>query len=256
MNRVRVIASRCKRAVLLLTVVGGLAAMAPSQAAQGEGRSSLVREIPSGGRDGKAQEAQRHLYGALSQTGKRGGAHGSAGNAKPGANDVWFHDADVVLFGDDDRDGYYYGIDLLFDADTIYEEIDVYAVTYLSFEGGPWNEYAVTSDFVLAGATSDDEYVVVTELETGYPSGEYDLLIELYDAFDGSFLAGFGPEDTSALSYLPLEDFQRDAPVIDEVIVVSHGGGHALGLTPLLLAPLARLLRRHRGKRRSATALT
>ena len=53
--------------------------------------------------------------------------------------DFWFYDVDVALFADADRDGYYWGIDLLFDADTNYGAADVFAVLYLSYDGGPWN---------------------------------------------------------------------------------------------------------------------
>jgi len=216
-------------------------------------RSSVSREIASGGRDGKAGEAIRHAYPALVTSGERTkpGQDGqaSAKTSAKSASDFWFFAADVQLFNDDDGDGYYHGIDLLFDADTIYEAVDVYAVAYLSYEGGPWNEYAVTGDFTIYGATSDDEYVIVTELETGFPRGDYDLLIELFDAYDGAFLAEFGPADTSALSYLPLEDFERDDPFRDEIVVVGRrGGGAALGLLPLafMLWRRARLARRAR----------
>jgi hypothetical protein len=150
----------------------------------------------------------------------------SATASHTGSPDVWFYSADVVLFGDDDIDGYFFGIDLLFDADTAWSAFDVYAVTYLSFEGGPWNEYAVTDDFTLFDTSVDDEYNIVTELESGYPTGSYDLLIELFDSQTGEFLAGFGPEETSELGLLPLEDFNRDKPII---VVIndghSHGGG-------------------------------
>lgn len=142
--------------------------------------------------------------------------------------DFWFFTADVVLFNDDDRDGYYHGIDLLFDADTYFTAAEVYAVVYLSFEGGPWNEYAATENFTIFGASSDDDYVLVTELLQGYPTGSYDILIELFDAFDDSFLAFYGPDDTSELAFLPLEDAARDAALAPEVIVVNRGGGGSL----------------------------
>jgi hypothetical protein len=121
----------------------------------------------------------------------------------------------------------------------------VYAVVYLSFEGGPWNEYAATDNFTLFGASSDDEYVIVTELLAGYPTGSYDILIELFDAFDNTFLAYFGPEDTSELAFLPIEDADRDVAVVTEIIVVEqheHGGGSLdwLLMLTLGLAALAR----------------
>lgn len=147
--------------------------------------------------------------------------------------DFWFFDADVILYGDLDRDGYWSGIDLAFDADTIYSAADVYAVVYLSYELGPWNEYTSTEDFTIFGASGDDEYVIETDLVSGYFTGEYDLLIELFDAFDGTFLASFGPEDSSELALLPLEDIGRDTPP-GTTVVVSQGGGGSLGWFALL----------------------
>ena len=163
-----------------------------------------------------------------------------------GSFDFWIYDADVILFADEDHDGFYYGIDLLFDADTIYSSADVYAAVYLSYEGGPWNEYAVTEEFTLFGSSSNDDYVLVTELMSGYPTGDYDLLIELFDAVDGAFVASFGPEDSSELSFIPLEDFNRDAPVVETRIAVSHGGGGALGIWMLLVLLAGRAISNRR----------
>jgi len=70
---------------------------------------------------------------------------------------------------------------------------------------------------------------------SGYSTGSYDLLIELFDSYDGAFIASFGPEDSSGLAFLPLEDFGRDAPVIEQRVVVTHsGGGGAIGIWLLL----------------------
>jgi hypothetical protein len=150
--------------------------------------------------------------------------------------DFWFYTADVELFDDRDRDGFYSGISLLFDADTYYEIADVYAVIYLSYEYGEWNEYAETETFTLFGASDEDEYIVETDLVAGYPTGSYDILIELYDAWDNAFVASFGPEDTSELAILPLEDAERDSPasVGTTRIVVSSGGGGSTGWLFLL----------------------
>jgi len=159
--------------------------------------------------------------------------------------DFWFYSADVILFNDHDNDGFFYGIDLLFDADTYFDAVDVYAVVYLSYEGGPWNEYAATENFTIFSTSADDEYVIVTELLEGYPSGSYDLLIELFDAYDDSFLAYFGPDDTSELAFLALEDAEWDAPIeVPEVIVVhEHGGGTLDWLMLLAMAGTALLAR-------------
>ncbi len=221
----------CLMAGLLL--VSGMALADETQK-----RMSVTTQMTKSERDqGRSGRVSEHEYDALVAAGKRekttkSGTQSKAGfSASAEANtDFWFYTADVVLFNDHDNDGYFHGIDLLFDADTYFSAADVYAVVYLSFEGGPWNEYAVTDTFTIFGASSDDEYVIVTELVAGYPSGSYDLLIELFDAYDDAFLAWYGPEDTSELAFLPLEDAERDRPVevVPEVIVVhEHGGGGA-----------------------------
>ena len=178
-----------------------------------------------------------HEYDALLTTGKRDKNSPQVAQQKTGPAiaraadpNFWFYDVDVVLFSDFDRDGYFFGIDLLFDADTSYAVVDVYAVLYLSYEYGPWNEYASTDDFTLFGSTSADDYVVETELVSGYATGNYDILIELFDAYDGTFLTSIGPEDTSELSILPLEDSTRDAVSGGNTQVVVNSGGGSLGL--------------------------
>ncbi len=237
-------------------VSSGVAVAAPANDSERQSSSIHLqggRELPT--RSSESSEA----YGKLVLEGERKKADTRGGFAKPGTpstmaqslnQDFWIYDADVQLYNDDDADGFYHGIDLLFDADTIYAAADVYAVMYLSFEGGPWNEYAATEDFTIFGATSDDEYVLLTELTSGYPTGSYDILIELFDAFDGTFLASLGPDEAVTLGYLPLEDYNRDAPPDEVIIVTSHsGGGGSLDSTTigfLALLGFVSLLRHRR----------
>ncbi len=215
---------------MLAFAVAGVSQAAPD-ATDGV-RSSISRHIAKGGRDNPTLTSESaDEYASLVTSGSRSKSTTSGEFAKPGSGsqtaslDFWFFDADVQLFNDDDGDGFFHGIDLLFDADTIYSAAEVYAVVYLSLDFGPWNEYGVTEDFWIFGASGTDEYVLVTELMSGYPTGNYDLLIELFDAADSSFLASFGPDETSALSFLPLEDFDRDAPIDEIPVAVSHGHG-------------------------------
>jgi hypothetical protein len=244
--------------LLSVTVLLAMSVSAPSSAANdvqptaAEQRSSKSLHIRSGGRDNRGSgTTTADVYAGMQSTGPRvkPSASSKAGSVLPqaasAAFDFWIYQADVILFSDDDRDGYYYGIDLLIDADTVYDVADVYAAVYLSLEGGPWNEYAVTQDFTIYGAGDGDEYVLVTELMSGYPTGSYDLLIELFDAYDGSFLASFGPDDTSELAYLPLEDYNRDAPRFYPP-VGRHGGGGSTGVWLLLLLAIAAFRRRLR----------
>ncbi len=250
----------------LLTFIVTAATLASPEGAVGtsaeDPRSSVSSHTIRGGRDNPTvQNKTTEEYRTLEVTGERSRSGTRAGFAKPGAGsssaqstsfDFWIYDADVQLFNDDDNDGFFHGVDLLFDADTIYSDADVYAVLYLSLDGGPWNEYAVTEDFTIFGSSSSDEYVLVTELMSGYPTGDYDLLIELFDAFDGAYVASYGPDETSALSFLPLEDFNRDEPVQEVVIIESHGGGGSLDgwllsfLILVLLISASRKIWRHR----------
>lgn len=241
--------------IVLLAMTVSLPASAEStEAVADEPRTSKSLHVRQGGRANRGSGTETlDIYAGLRQSGPRvrpsvsaktGASTGTgAGRAESSAFDFWVYEADVILFADDDRDGYYYGIDLLIDADTIYSEADVYAVVYLSLDGGPWNEYAATEDFTLFGASGDDAYVLVTELMSGYPRGSYDLLIELFDAWDGAFLASLGPDETSELAFLPLEDFDRDTPQV--TISHGHAGGGALGFWSLLPL-LAFALRLHR----------
>ncbi len=223
--------------VLFFAGLAALAVSGASQAATDDTRTSVTRQYADGGRNNPTMTSEStDEYEALVTLGSRAQSKTRGSASKPGDGtattksvgiDFWFYDADVQLFADDDGDGYFHGIDLLFDADTIYSAAEVYAVVYLSLDLGPWNEYGATEDFWIFGASGNDDYVLVTELMSGYPTGDYDLLIELFDAGNDSLLASFGPVDSSALSFLPLEDFNKDTPISDPPIAVSHGGGGA-----------------------------
>ena len=228
---------RLSALILLSSLIAAMCAMQTARADDGE-RIVESTHYSSGGRDSRQIiRTSRDTFaagGAVDKSARRD-ASKSAQQASRSANeDFWFYSADVVLFGDADFDGYFSGIDLLFDADTIYSEADVYAVLYLSFEGGDWEEYAVTETFTIFGATAGDDYSVVTDLVSGYPTGSYDLLIELFDAFNDDFLAYIGPDDTSELGFLPLEDIGRDTPPATTVVITEEGGGGATGLWTLL----------------------
>jgi len=99
------------------------------------------------------------------------------------------YDAQTVLSGDDDADGFFHHLRVTFDADVDHADAFVYARLYLSFEGGPWNHYFTTNVFHILEDVSYDDYAVVTRLLEGYPTGYYDVLIELYRNGNG-FQAG------------------------------------------------------------------
>jgi hypothetical protein len=155
-------------------------------------------------------------------------------------------DARTVISRDDDDDGYYHRLKVIFDADTSGSEVWVYARLYLSLEGGPWNHYFTTDPFPITGDATDDEYEVVTRLLDGYPTGYYDVLIELYDADFDTLETNYGPYEDSDLAVLPLEDSYRDD-------YDNYGGGGATGLLSLLLGGVLLMRGRYRRSPRGGT---
>ncbi|MET0067302.1 MAG: choice-of-anchor H family protein [Candidatus Thiodiazotropha sp.] len=144
------------------------------------------------------------------------------------------YDASTVLSRDEDDDGFYHRIRVSFDADVSSGEAWVYAKIYLSLEGGRWKHIYTTDVFPIDGEAVDDRYEVVTRLLDGYPTGYYDVLIELYDADHDLLMVNYGPYEDRDLAVLPLEDSYRDS---DE----EYGGGGAVDLGLMVLLLLAGL---------------
>lgn len=172
---------------------------------------------------------------------KRGSSRVESGSAKPRAQtkshlcsgcsdpDYILDNASVVLTDDHDGDGYYPWLSVRFDIDKYGFGEWVYAELFLSYEGGPWNHYATTGEFFVQGFTVLDEHIVETELLEGFPTGYYDVRVELYHAEDDGWLTSFGPGDDYSLSSLPLEDNDNDdyyyGPGYDDTYVEFSGGG-------------------------------
>ncbi len=142
--------------------------------------------------------------------------------------DSWIYDATTDLFTDRDGDGYFTFLRVRFDADTIYTRTWVYAEIYLSADGTAWEHLYSTRDFSIEGTSPDDDYEVETELVSGYSTGRYDVLIELYDADTGELVDEYGPNESPEFELLPLEDSGRDGAVIvlpPETYTYEGGGG-------------------------------
>ena len=151
--------------------------------------------------------------------------------------DHWIYDADVVLYDDFDNDGFHHFLSVRIDADSWRQSAWVFAELYLSADGVNWEHYHSTEDFWIGGESGDDEFFVDTELQSGYPKGYYDLLIELYDADIGSFADEFGPRESAGMELLPLEDKTQDPRPVEVIVVEGDGGGGAMSW--LLLPALA-----------------
>jgi hypothetical protein len=160
--------------------------------------------------------------------------------------DHWIFDADVVLYDDFDNDGFNRFLSVRIDADSLRQSAYVFAELYLSPDGVNWEHYHSTSDFWIGGETGDDEFFVETELVSGYPTGHYDLLIELYDADFGTYSDEFGPLQSDGMALLPLEDATQDPQPTTTTVTVVEGGGGAISwlLLPALFAAGWRTRRR------------
>ncbi|TPV56907.1 hypothetical protein FJ444_14215 [Aestuariibacter sp. GS-14] len=137
--------------------------------------------------------------------------------------DFWFYDAWITLFGDRDYDGYFSGFSLEFDADTAYYQAPVYAIVYLG-KNDYYEPFHVTSVFTLYGESSDDSVLLESDLVTGYPTGDYDILIELIDAATEQHVATIDAYTDADLSYQSLESADFDQPYTSEVVVEYHAG--------------------------------
>ena len=145
------------------------------------------------------------------------------------------YDANTWLYDDWDDDGYFSYLRLSFDVDTDYEVADIYADIYLIDRYGDYTRIFETEVFTIYGNSGIDDYAVEAELVSGFDADEYDLLIEVYDAYDDHLLVEYGAYDSSALSLLPMESTHYNARIRE---VHAHGGGGVSGTPTALLALL------------------
>jgi hypothetical protein len=180
----------------------------------------------------------------------RGGAPRGPRIAAATLGDSYVYTAKTDLFSDFDRDGYYHHLRVTLDADSIFDPTRLYAIIYISADGKAWESLYTTDDFTVHGSSADDAYEVETDLVSGYSTGLYDVLIELYDSSTGTLVDTFGPNESPDFSVRPLEDSYRDGdpPPPDPAPVADGGGGAIDWLTlPALLAAAAWARRRRAG---------
>ena len=148
-------------------------------------------------------------------------------------NEFWIYESWVALEQDIDYDGYHSTFSIEFDADTIFTRAPVYAVLYLG-KDGVYDAIHVSSEFYIYSEDSTDTFTIESSLVSGYPPGEYDILLELYDADTEMLVAFTDAYDDSALAYLPLESENYEYVVDDTVVIVEEHGG-TWSLLPLCL---------------------
>lgn len=160
--------------------------------------------------------------------------HGTLNNyaAKSARSDYYsfsIYQGYAQLIEDFDEDGYFQTFSVTFDADAITtsydDQFEVYAELYLSKNGGPWMHYYSTDNFIIDGESEDDIYEVYTTLDQGYPSDQYDVLIDLYEVGYDDIMASYSSNDTNDLYALPLESSDYDPTYSPVYIVEEHHGG-------------------------------
>lgn len=144
--------------------------------------------------------------------------------------DFWVYEAWVSYQHDLDYDGYFSSFTLEFDADTNYVSRELYARLYLG-RGENFYEYHTTDIFRIFGDAQNDSLVVDSELISGFPSYDYEVLIELYDAHNNQLVASFDGYNDADLTLVSLEskDYEEQ-----KVIVISSESGGSLGGVSLL----------------------
>jgi hypothetical protein len=204
------------------------------------------QQVDKSARDKLLEQADSNIMPALNNSGYRvestvTALHISSSNYY--SSDYSIYNTTTELISDFDHDGFYHRFSVDIDIDTVYDTAYVYAVLYLSYEGGPWNHYATSNAYHIHGDSELDHFIIETELADGFPPGYYDIRIEVYDADNDHWLLSYGPYDNSSLSALPLEDSYYDDeyahyPVETEIIVAGHGHGSMSWLLAALVVLL------------------
>ncbi|WP_297816894.1 choice-of-anchor H family protein [uncultured Paraglaciecola sp.] len=161
--------------------------------------------------------------------------------AKSSNQEFWIFDAWVELYSDHDRDGYFNYFSVEFDADTEYSFAEVYARLYLG-KDEVFKEYHTTVNFSIFYDNSDDSFVVESELLNGFPSAEYEVLIEIYDASSDELVAVYDGNNDADLYLLSLESKEYES--IQVVVIREHGG--SASLWSFLLLSLLLVMRHYR----------
>jgi len=130
---------------------------------------------------------------------------GSFHHQTQGRPQIWISDIGTLLFDDLDGDGYHSGFSVTIDVDSDFGDTEVYAKIYLEPSGAPSELLHTTERFSIYGTTSGDEYRVDTELRNNYVADEYNVSIDIHDAWSDELLATANERGFNNLRQLPLE---------------------------------------------------
>lgn len=204
------------------------AAMFVQPALGGEGRVSdatptlekgrvahYTRTAPESTTGAKSGKTHTNTKAARAKSAQTKSIRPAAAQAVSSRADLFYiYDAGSSLRIDRDRDGYHSEFQIRFDADSLVGDARVYARLYLRRVGElDWELYHETDDFWIYGESDDDDYFVTTTLDGGFPTSEYDILIDLYEVGSSGIVATLEANDDVDLLDLPLEEVGLDAPI-------------------------------------------
>lgn len=167
---------------------------------------------------------------------------------------VWISDIGTLLFDDHDGDGYHSGFSMTIDVDSEYGDTEVYANIYLQSDTQTLSLLHKTSRFSVYGSTLGDEYRIDTELRNNFATDDYDVVVDIHDAWSDQLLDTANARGFSNLSHLPLESSDQNEDYLSDddhdsqdlngeadVVVTEYAGAfHPLWLLALISGWAAR----------------
>lgn len=165
---------------------------------------------------------------------------------------VWISDIGTSLFDDFDGDGYHSGFSITIDVDSDYGDTEVYAKIYLQSTFDQAALLHQTSRFAVYGTTTGDEYRIDTEFRNNFALDDYDVMVDIHDAWSDQLLDTANARGFPNLGSLPLESGEQNQPpqylegdsdenINDDVVITEYAGAsHPLALLALFGGWLAR----------------
>lgn len=137
---------------------------------------------------------------------------------------VWINDIGTLLFDDRDGDGYHSGFSVTIDVDSEFGDTEVYAKIYLEPSGMSSVLLHTTERFSIYGTTIGDEYRVDTELRNNYEADNYNVSIDIHDAWSDAMLDSANERGFTNLRQLPLEssDLNQQAQHVNHIDAVDE----------------------------------
>lgn len=126
---------------------------------------------------------------------------------------VWISDIGTLLFDDFDGDSYHSGFSITIDVDSEYGDTEVYANIYLQSDSEALTLLHKTSRFSVYGSTIGDEYRIDTELRNNFDSNNYNVVVDIHDAWSDQLLDTANARGFHNLRNLPLESAEQNQPL-------------------------------------------